>query len=137
MKFDRTFQSPVNEQSLEIKLGKRLADLRIAAKFSQRSLAARLKIGEKLYSSWESGSRIGLLQFRFLIKIANFYHLTIAEIFDETVEAKYAPIARICERPQKFHSLHLPNKDHSLCVPGSKKMCSECRELWSESKKTA
>jgi transcriptional regulator with XRE-family HTH domain len=143
MKYDRTLRSEFGEKSLGTRLGNRLATLRIAAKFTQHSLAARLRIGEKLYSSWETGKRTGLIQLRYLVRIANFYQLTLLELLSDDVEAKNAPHPRVVERSRShgaaLHSKYLAGEylagEHIRCRPGSDSMCAECQGIWSDAER--
>jgi transcriptional regulator with XRE-family HTH domain len=134
-KTDRFFDSKHAEESVENRLARRLAQLRIDADFTQRGICNRLRIGVQLYSSWECGSRIELLQLRYLVRIAKFYGLTVADLFGD-VAPKVLPTPRLAERA---HGRSLPKskfivsvkgrRTHQGCFPGSASICAECREF--------
>ena len=61
-------------------LGKRLKNLRESKDLSQENLADELNISQPAYSKWESGQTD--ISYSILRKIAEYYNITLSELFE-------------------------------------------------------
>lgn len=65
-----------------IEIGKKLKELRLAEKLTQQQLAEKLKIGRVNYTRYETD--VVRPDYETLIKIAEFYDVSLDELFDRT-----------------------------------------------------
>ena len=83
-------------------IGEKLKQLRGEQHITQEKLAAYLNVAPQTVSKWENGSTapdIGLL-----VPLANFFGVTIDELFDRTAAAEQADIDRYFEENRKLSS---------------------------------
>ena len=71
-----------NEVAVLIEIGKKLKELRQVEKLTQQQLADKLEIGRVNYTRYETGAVRP--DYETLIKLADFYDISLDEFFDRT-----------------------------------------------------
>lgn len=68
----------------------KIRELRIQKGVKQIDIAAYLGISQSAYTNYENGKR--RLNYEFIIKLADFYHVTLDELFQRTTNKKISEV---------------------------------------------
>ncbi len=112
----------------------RLRALRERAGLTQHQVEQRTGVSEKVLSAYETGRITASAHVRDLVVLAGAYGVTVPQLVDVDFSAAAPPAPPTDdEKPLGEISPPTPRKssvDHFECLPGSARMCDECREIW-------
>ena len=86
---------------MNVKIGKRIKALRNHASITQERLAEAIGVTAQAISKWEN--EIGYPDIDYIVPIANFFNVTIDELFEHDKQENESKIVEYCERFDEMH----------------------------------
>ena len=86
---------------MNVKIGRRIKVLRSRDDVTQDKLAEALGVTSQAISKWENET--GYPDIEFIAPIANFFNVTIDELFDHDKEEKERKIKAYCDKYDEMH----------------------------------